>query len=116
LIEAPREVVMPHLPVVQVAILHAVVVIPPVGAARPVSRFPIKLLDDLREKLVVVERTRNGIVRLIPIGAVMDPLVFIVAAPQRHAGMGTQPAYLVTSLRFYLIYNARIILRVHGAG
>ena len=107
---------MPHLPVVQVAILRAVVVIPPVGAAGPVRRFPIKFLDDLREKLVVVERTRNRIVRLIPIGAVMDPLVFIVAAPQRHAGMGTQPAYLVTSLRFYLIYKAGIILRVHGAG
>src|SRR6266571_2770137 len=87
LTKAPGEVAVPHLPVVQVAILRA-----------------------------VVERTRNRIVRLIPIGAVMDPLVFIVAAPQRHAGMGTQPAYLVTSLRFYLIYKAGIILRVHGAG
>src|SRR5439155_2125872 len=116
LTKAPGEVAVPHLPVVQVAILRAVVVIPPVRATGPVSRFPIEFLHDLREKLVVVERTRNRIVRLIPIGAVMDPLVFIVAAPQRHAGMDTQPAYLVTSLRFYLIYKAGSILRVHGAG
>src|SRR5437879_10775119 len=88
LTKAPREVAMPHLPVVQVAILHAVVVIPPVGAARPVSRFPIKLLDDLREKLVVVERTRSRIVGVITIGAVMDRMVFIVAVPHGLAWSG----------------------------
>src|SRR5262249_38387107 len=76
LTKAPGEIAVPDLPVVQVAVLHAVVVIPSVGATGPVRGFPIKLSDDLRQELVVVERTRNGIVRLIPVDAVMEPLVF----------------------------------------
>src|SRR5205085_7858218 len=70
---------------------------------------------DLGEQLVVVERARHGVVRLIPVGAVMNPLVFVVAAPQRHAGMVAQTAYLVTRLGFYLLDKAARMLWIHGA-
>src|SRR5436853_1869874 len=106
---------MPDLPVMHVAVRHTVVVIASVRAAGPIRRFPIQLFDDLREQFVVVERARNSVVRLVPVGAVMNPLIFVVAAPERHAGMVAQAAYLVTRLGFYLLDKAARMLWIHGA-
>src|SRR5579884_3866376 len=115
LAEVPGEIAMPDLPVMQVPLRHTVVVIASIRAAGPVRRFSIQFFDDLGGQLVVVERARHGIVRLIPVGAVMNPLVFVVAAPERHAGMVAQAAYLVTRLGFYLLDKAARMLWIHGA-
>src|SRR6266700_6909717 len=78
LTKTARQVPMPDLPVMHVAILLTVVVVPSIRTARPVRRPAIFLFDDSWQDLIVVQRTRHPVTWLIPVKTIVKPLVFIV--------------------------------------
>jgi len=114
--EAAVEVAVPGVPVVAVAIFLAVVVIPTVGAARPVGRNAIQGGHDARQQVVVEQRAGHGIAGAGEVAHVVQPLVLVVAAPQRQAGVASQPPHLIPGLGFHLGGEIRHVLRVRSAG
>ena len=98
LAEAARVVAVPDLPVVHVAVLARVVVGAPERRAGPVRDVAVELGDHAREDLVV--EARAGDPRAAALGelAVVDPLVLVVAAPQRERGPAAQAGDLVARL------------------
>jgi hypothetical protein len=64
---------------------------------------------------VVVEGAGDPVPAVLPVEPVVDPLVFVVAAPERQGGMGAQARHLVARLR--LDFGDELgCLRVGGAG
>src|SRR5215218_8095728 len=114
--EAAREVAVPDLPVVHVALAAVVVVVSPEGAAWPVGGLSVELGDDARQELVVVERAGYGGILAVPEGAVVYPLVLVVAAPQGQAGVAPQAPDLVAGLGLDLRDEGAGFFGVDGAG
>ncbi len=116
LAEAARDVAVPDLPVMPVAVFHAGIIAAAVGTAGPIRCLAVEFGYDLRQNLMIVERTRHRVIRLIPIALLMNPLVLIVAAPQGHTGMAAQAFDLIARLSFDFGHKFRIVFGVHGAG
>jgi hypothetical protein len=76
---------VPDLPVVDVALTTVIVVVSPERATRPVRSASVELGYDAGQHLVVVESAGDGGVLAVPEGAVVDPLVLVVATPQSEA-------------------------------
>src|SRR5829696_7477452 len=114
--ETAGEVAVPDLPVVHVALAAVVVVVSPEGAAWPVGGLSVELGDDARQQLVVVERAGDGGILAVPEGAVVYPLVLVVAAPQGQAGVAPQAPDLVAGLGLDLRDEGAGFFGVDGAG
>ena len=106
--EAPARLAVPDLPVVRVALLARVVVVAAERRARPVGRVRIERRDRARQDLVVEQRAGDALAAALGELHVVDPLVLVVAAPQRERGVAAEPRDLRPRLQLDLLGQRRL--------
>jgi hypothetical protein len=89
-------------------------VVAAVGATRPVGDVSVEVRDHLGQDLIVVERAWHPVVWPVPVGAIVYPLVLVVATPQRQARMRSQPTHLIAGFFSYLSHKLRRPFRISG--